>query len=123
LDRIDLHVFVSALPASELLQTPAGESTSRIRERCQSARDMALKRQGKTNRELAGQEIDQYALPDSAALQFLNAAAARLGWSARGTHRTLRVARTIADLAGVKQCTLEHVAEAMQYRQFSRPAH
>jgi magnesium chelatase family protein len=122
LDRIDLHVFVSALPAAELLQTSAGESTASIRARCHAARTRALERQGKTNRELAGKEIDEYALPDSAALQFLKAAASRLGWSARGTHRTLRVARTIADLAGASQCTLEHVAEALQYRQISASA-
>lgn len=121
LDRIDLHVSVSALPAAELLQTPGGESTASIRERCQSARLRAIDRQGKTNRELAGQEIDAHALPDAAALQFLKTAAARLGWSARGTHRTLRVARTIADLAGASQCSLEHVAEALQYRQFTAP--
>jgi len=119
LDRIDLHVSVAALPATELLQAPAGESTSSIRERCVAARERALQRQGKTNQALAGQEIDTHALPDEAALKFLHTAATRLGWSARGTHRTLKVARTIADLAGARHTGLEHVAEALQYRQFT----
>jgi magnesium chelatase family protein len=123
LDRIDLHVSVAAMPATELLAASPGESTRRIRERCVAARQRALDRQGKTNQALAGREIDLHALPDDAALKFLNTAATRLGWSARGTHRTLKVARSIADLAGATRTGLEHVAEALQYRQFSPAAH
>jgi magnesium chelatase family protein len=65
---------------------------------------------------LAGQEIDQHACLESAASKFLQSAARQLGWSARGTHRTLKIARTIADLAGSEITALVHVAEAMQYR-------
>jgi magnesium chelatase family protein len=121
LDRIDLHVSVGALPAAELLQAPPGESTATIRERCIAARERALQRQGKTNQALAGQEIDSHVLPDDAALKFLNTAATRLGWSARGTHRTLKVARTIADLAESRRTQLVHMAEAMQYRHTLHP--
>jgi magnesium chelatase family protein len=120
LDRIDLHVSVSALPADELLQTVPGETTAHIRDRCHAARDRALVRQGKTNQALAGQEIDQHAALDAAALKFLHIAATRLAWSARGTHRTLKVARTIADLANSAHITVAHVAEAMQYRPMAR---
>ena len=59
---------------------------------------------------------------DDAAARFLQTAAARLAWSARGTHRALKVARTIADLAGSEHITVAHVAEAMQYRRVLRAA-
>jgi len=116
LDRIDLHVPVGALPAAELLQAKAGEASAAVRERCTAARERAQSRQGKPNHLLNGQEIDTHTRPEEAALRFLDAAAVRLGWSARGLHRTLKVARTIADLAGAPRIALEHVAEALQYR-------
>jgi magnesium chelatase family protein len=116
IDRIDLHVEVPALPTAELLNTPGGETTADIRQRCSVARERATARQGKTNQALAGQELDTYSRPDPAALKFLQTAAAQLGWSSRGTHRALKIARTIADLAGSDTVQLTHVAEAMQYR-------
>ena len=119
MDRIDLHVEVPALPTTELLGAPPGESTQAIRARCADARARATARQGKPNQALAGQEIDLHAGADAAALQFLQTAAAKLGWSARGTHRTLKIARTIADLAGSASTQLAHVAEAMQYRRMA----
>ena len=119
MDRIDLHVEVPALPSAELLNAPPGESTAGIRERCTAARQRALDRQGKTNLALQGQELDLHVLLEDTAAKFLNVAAARLGWSARGTHRTLKVARTIADLAGAQHTQVSHLAEAMQYRRTS----
>ena len=119
-DRIDLHVEVPALASSDLLQAPPGESTSSIRERCTAARARAVARQGKANHALQGKEIDDYLVLDDAAAKFLNVAAARLGWSARSTHRALKVARTIADLAGARMTQVTHVAEAMQYRRALR---
>ena len=116
MDRIDLHVEVPNLPVEDLLRAPAGESTSAIRNRCMGARSRALARQGKANQALVGQEIDLHAALDESCTQFLRAAASRLGWSARGTHRSLKIARTIADLAQSEMITLAHVAEAMQYR-------
>ena len=116
MDRIDLHVEVPALPSTELLHAPAGESSATIQARCTAARDIALARQGKTNLALQGQEIDTFVALDDAAVKFLNVAAARLGWSARSTHRALKVARTIADLAGAETTQISHLAEAMQYR-------
>jgi magnesium chelatase family protein len=120
MDRIDLHVEVPALPASELLDAAPGESTQSIRQRCTQARATATLRQGKTNHALAGQEIDTHAHLDPSALKFLQSAATQLGWSARGTHRTLKIARTIADLAASPTTQLAHVAEAMQYRRVVR---
>jgi magnesium chelatase family protein len=122
LDRIDLHVEVPALAAPDLMQAAPGESTSAIRERCTLARERALARQGKANHALQGQEIDSHLQLDEAAIKFLNIAAARLGWSARSTHRALKVARTIADLAGANTTQMAHVAEAMQYRRAVRSA-
>jgi len=116
MDRIDLHVEVPALPAGDLLNAPSGESTAHIQQRCHAARERAARRQGKTNQALAGQEIDTHARLDPAALKFLQSASAQLGWSARGTHRALKIARTIADLADSEATQLTHVAEAMQYR-------
>jgi magnesium chelatase family protein len=120
MDRIDLHIEVPALPTEELLNAPSGESTHSIRQRCTQARARATARQGKTNHALVGQEIDLHAQLDPAASKFLQSAATQLGWSARGTHRTLKIARTIADLAGVDKIQLTHVAEAMQYRRTQR---
>ena len=120
IDRIDLHVEVPALPSADLLQAPPGESTGSIRERCTAARARAMARQGKSNHSLQGKEIDDFLVLDDAAAKFLNVAAARLGWSARSTHRALKVARTIADLAGAQSTQVTHVAEAMQYRRALR---
>lgn len=115
-DRIDLHVEVPAVASTELMQAPPGETSAVVQARCIAARERAIARQGKTNQALQGQEIDQFVLLDEAAAKFLNVAATRLGWSARSTHRALKVARTIADLAGAHSTQVTHVAEAMQYR-------
>ncbi|MDB5743020.1 MAG: Mg chelatase, subunit ChlI [Polaromonas sp.] len=116
LDRIDLHVEVGALTADELVNAPPGESTQEIRHRVVRAREHAMTRQGSSNQALQGQAIDAQCQLDTAAAQFLNTAATRLGWSGRGIHRCLKVARTIADLAGAQTVQLTHVAEAVQYR-------
>ena len=116
MDRIDLQVDVPALSADELLQSPAGESSAAIRARCSQARAAALARQGKANHALQGREIDQFLRLDPAAAKLLHHAGARLGWSARGMHRILKVARSIADLAGASHIEAAHLAEAIQYR-------
>ncbi|MEY4755184.1 MAG: hypothetical protein RJA34_82 [Pseudomonadota bacterium] len=120
LDRIDLHIEVPTLAPADLLQSPAGEGTASIRERCSAARARAMQRQGSSNQALQGQNIDTHLLLEPDAVKFLNVAAARLGWSARSTHRALKVARTIADLAGSTSTQVSHVAEAMQYRRTGR---
>ena len=122
IDRIDLHVEVGALPPDELLAAPAGEDTASIRTRCATARQLAITRQGVPNQALQGQAIDEHARLDDAARQFLHTAATRLGWSARATHRALKVARSIADLASSQTVSTAHVAEAVQYRRALRGA-
>ena len=119
LDRIDLHIEVPALPPGDLIATAPGEGTAAIRARSSQARERSIKRQGKPNHALQGKEIDEHVQLDPAAAKFLNLAATRLGWSGRATHRTLKVARTIADLAGAQCTQVTHVAEAMQYRKFT----
>jgi magnesium chelatase family protein len=119
LDRIDLQVEVPNLPAEALAAAPDGESSGVIAARVAAARERALRRQGRINAELRGEALDRHAAPEPAATQFLHAAAARLGWSARGFHRVLRIARTIADLGAAPadaRLQVAHVAEAIQYR-------
>ena len=123
LDRIDLHVEVGSLAADELVNTPPGEATQAIRGRVVTARERAITRQGSTNQALEGQAIDTQCQLDTAAAKFLNTAATRLGWSGRGIHRCLKVARTIADLAGAQTVQVTHVAEAVQYRRALKAVH
>lgn len=116
LDRIDLHIEVPALPPAQLLRAGAGETTAQIRARVVQAHAAALSRQGQSNQGLQGQALDQHLQLAPAASGFAQTAAARLGWSGRSLHRVLKVARTIADLAGSASTETAHVAEAVQYR-------
>jgi magnesium chelatase family protein len=80
------------------------------------AHAIAQARQRYANAQLAGDELDLHGHLDDAASRLLQGAAARLGWSARGFHRVLRIARTIADLGGSDHIDSAHLAEAIQYR-------
>jgi magnesium chelatase family protein len=122
LDRIDLQIEVPALPESDLLGNAAVESSGVVRTRVNTARERALLRQHKPNAQLATREIDSYCTPDDKGATLLKQAIARLGLSARAYHRILRVARTIADLAGDEVVAGNHVAEAIQYRRMDRGA-
>jgi len=119
LDRIDIHMEVPAVPADEIAARPGGESSAQIRTRVTAARETQLARQRKPNVQLAAQEIDQFAAPDAAGEQMLKQAISRLGLSARGYHRVLKVARTVADLAGAARVSAMHVAEAVQLRRLA----
>ena len=100
----------------DLLHAPRGEVSAAVQQRVVAARLRAQTRQCCANQALQGQQIDDHAAVDATTRQFLQQAASRLGWSARSTHRTLKVARTVADLAGANQLTVSHLAEAIQYR-------
>jgi magnesium chelatase family protein len=107
---------VPSLPATDLLNSSPGENTETIAARSLTARERALARQGCANAALQGQAIDAQAQLTEAATRLLQKAAAQLGWSGRSVHRSLKVARTIADLAGSDTIEAAHVAEAVQYR-------
>ncbi len=116
LDRIDLHIEVPALPEADLMQAAAGEPSAVVRQRVVAARARQIERQGKPNAQLGVREIDRYCAPDHAGEALLKQAIARLNLSARAYHRVLKVARTIAELAGAERIEAGHIAEAIQYR-------
>ena len=116
LDRIDIQVSVPALTEDELMQAGSGEASAAIRARVEAARARQLARQGKPNAALGTQEIEQLCRLDAAGEGLLKQAIARLKLSARAYHRILRLARSVADLAGSDAITTAHLAEAIQYR-------
>ncbi|MDR4514498.1 YifB family Mg chelatase-like AAA ATPase [Nitrosomonas sp.] len=121
LDRIDIQIEVPALPQDELMrQQTTGENSSTIRQRVERSYRRQLKRQSKTNSLLNVEEVDRYCALDTASKTLLKQAISRLNLSARAYHRILKLARTIADLAGVETISSQHVAEAIQYRRMDK---
>jgi magnesium chelatase family protein len=116
LDRIDLQVEVPAVAPQTLVGLPDGEPSVTVAARVGAAQARQRSRQGVLNAALDGDGLDQHVALDAAASRFLQAAAARLGWSARGFHRVLRIARSVADLHASDGVLTAHVAEAIQYR-------
>ncbi len=120
LDRIDLHIEVPAVKYDELEAKAPGESSAAIRERVEKARQLQRERyKGSgvfSNSQLTPELMEKHCRLDSEASQLLRDAFETLGLSARAHNRILKVARTIADLAGAEDIGLEHIAEAIQYR-------
>ncbi|MDO8311422.1 MAG: hypothetical protein Q7T25_05730 [Sideroxyarcus sp.] len=101
-------------------RTADGETSATIAERVARAASVQQERQGKANQHLTTHEIDRLCKLDSDAEQWLCETIARMHWSARGLHRVLRVARTIADLSGDVDLNKEHIGEAIQCRRVLR---
>ena len=120
LDRIDIQIEVPALREDELTGAGLGESSSKVRERVEASRARQTGRQGKVNALLAPRELEKFCAPEAQATALLKQAIARLNLSARAYHRVLKVARTIADLAGEETVGAARMAEAIQYRRLDR---
>ncbi len=123
LDRIDLHIEVPAVTAADLILPPPAEGSREIAARVARARDIQAERYAAlsqpnvhTNAQASGAILEQVAQADSAGMTLLRDAADAMHLSARGYHRVLRVARTLADLDGAEKVGRVHLAEALSYR-------
>ena len=116
LDRIDLYVQAERLSADELTRASDAEPTAAVRARVLAARALQRSRQGAENGRLTSADVAVHCQVTPPARRILMAAVDRLGLSARGFHRALRVARTVADLAGSERVEDHHVKEALSLR-------
>jgi magnesium chelatase family protein len=125
MDRIDIHVEVPPIELKDLTGVSAEEDSATIRERVTRARFFQLKRfagQSKVtcNARMTSRQLRKYCVIDQQSIELLKEAVTNLNLSARAYDRILKVARTIADLAGSPRIQSEHLAEAVQYRALDR---
>ncbi|MBF0169533.1 MAG: YifB family Mg chelatase-like AAA ATPase [Nitrospinae bacterium] len=124
LDRIDLHVEAPAVKYQQMMESPPGESSAAIRARVNRARDIQLARFAGSgiyaNARMGNKETRKHCVLDEPSRQLLKTAVDRLGLSARAHEKILKVARTIADLAGKEKIEAMHLSEAVQYRSLDR---
>jgi magnesium chelatase family protein len=123
LDRIDLHIEVPAVTAADLILPPPTEGSREVAARVAKARAIQVERYGarglanvRTNAEASGPVLEEVGRPDASGLALLRDAADAMRLSARGYHRVLKVARTLADLDGAAKVGRVHLAEALSYR-------
>jgi magnesium chelatase family protein len=123
LDRIDLHIEVPPVTASDLILPPPSEGSREVAARVARARDIQTERYAgmglpnvRTNAQVSGALLEEVAQADAQGLALLRDAADSMHLSARGYHRVLRVARTLADLDGAPKVGRIHLAEALSYR-------
>jgi magnesium chelatase family protein len=125
LDRIDIHLEVPAVAYGDLVGEQSDETSAAIRRRVEQARSVQRRRfQGQrgvhANAHMTARDLRRYCRLTPAVESVLRQAVTRLGLSARAYHRVLKIARTIADLAGAAELTTAHVSEAIQYRSLDR---
>jgi len=125
MDRIDIQCEISALPFKDISKAAPGEPSTQIRERVIAARAIQTERFKEMkavhcNAQMTERMIHRFAEPDAEGLELLRVAMERLSLSARAYTRILKVARTIADLAGSEHVLSEHLAEAINYRNLDR---
>ena len=122
-DRIDIHVDVASVSAADLALPPPAESSADVAARVASARNLQRERYAettvRTNAEAEGELLDRVATPDAPGAKLLADAAETMRLTARGYHRVLRVARTIADLGGSAGVRRAHIAEALSFRRLA----
>ncbi|MEE3326133.1 MAG: YifB family Mg chelatase-like AAA ATPase [Myxococcota bacterium] len=121
LDRIDLHVHVPAQRWSEWASAPIGEKSDGVQKRVMAARRLQIEREGASNARILDTTLDKILNLSPEAENLLSLAVDRWGFSARATRRLQRVARTIADLAGMPQVGPEDMGEALSYRHDADP--
>ena len=124
LDRIDMHLEVPRLAAEEL-SAPTNldaESSALVRQRVEQARRRQLDRSGLPNQALGNRELERVCVLDEPGRRLMEQALRKLGLSARAFHRVLKLARSIADLAGLEQIQAAHLSEAIGYRRLDRGA-
>jgi magnesium chelatase family protein len=125
LDRIDIHLQVPAVPFQQVASTTEGENSRAIKDRVIRAREIQKQRfHGRkgiySNSQMNSRDLKKFCSLDKFSLNLLERGMAQLGLSARAYHRILKIARTIADLAGKKDIASDHIAEAIQYRRLDR---
>ena len=126
MDRIDMHVEVPSVPRELMRNSTHGnedvraEDSQTVRNRVELARERQIKRGHRPNAMLGNREVERHCAISEADSQLLERAIEQLGLSARAYHRILKVARTIADLAGSPDITTAHLTEAIGYRRLDR---
>ena len=124
LDRMDIHVEVPAVPYKALMKKTSAEPSENIRKRVSRARDIQTGRFSLSkihcNAQMGSRHIKRHCQIDNSSCNLLENAIDKLGLSARAYNRILKIARTIADLAGMPDITVDHISEAVQYRNLDR---
>lgn len=120
LDRIDMHINVPAVRVDKLTKEDKAESSAKIQQRVQMAREIQTKRfkgsKIKSNAEMSSKMLKEFCKLDQSSITLLKEAINKLNLSARSFHKVVKIARTIADLEGSEKIKPNHIAEALQYR-------